>query len=221
MSNEREVSGERNVNGQKEVSDERKVNGQKEVSGKRRENLKKNIVKLFKVLWKIIENLAIIAITIISLIILTQKISDNEKSFFGYKLFRVQTGSMAPAYNVGDVILVKEKNPDDISIGEDITYWGTAGTMKGKLVTHRVIDIVVEDGKKVFRTKGIANTSDDPKVYAEQINGVVQGKLYITTIICTFLNNKYIFYFCVVMPITIMIFFSFLKGNFRKMNGYR
>lgn len=210
------MNDKRKKDGETISDSENKANG---VAGSR-SNGSRKAKKAIAVIWKIIENLAMIAIIIISLIILTQKISDNEKSFFGYKLFRVQTGSMAPAYNVGDVILVKEKNPDDITIGEDVTYWGTAGTMKGKLVTHRVIDIVVEDGKKVFRTKGIANTSDDPKVYAEQINGVVQGKLYITTIICTLLNNKYIFYFCVVMPITIIIFFSFLKGNLKKMNRY-
>ena len=184
-------------------------------------NDKRKMVKMMVAIWKFFEKIAMIAITIISLIIITQRITDNEKSFFGYKIFRVQTGSMAPKYKVGDVILVKGKNPDNITVGEDVTYWGTKGVMKGKLVTHRVIDIEIDNGKKVFHTQGIANTSEDPVVYAEQINGVVQGKLYITTVICTLLNNKYIFYFGVVIPITISIFFSFLKGNFKKIDKYK
>lgn len=177
--------------------------------------------KVLSMLWKFFEKLVMIAIIIISLIIVTQRMTDNEKAFFGYRIFRVQTGSMAPKYKVGDVILVKEKNIEDIAIGEDVTYWGTKGVMKGKLVTHRVIDIEIDDGKKVFHTQGIANTSEDPIVYAEQINGVVQGKLYIITAICSLLSNKYIFYFGVVIPLTIMIFFSFLKGNFKKLDKYK
>jgi len=178
-------------------------------------------IKAMASIWKILEKLIMVAIIIISIIIVIQRVSDNEKSFFGYRIFRVQTGSMAPKYNVGDVILVKEKNPEDIAVGEDVTYWGTKGVMKGKLVTHRVIDIEIDDGKKVFHTQGIANTSEDPVVYAEQINGVVQSKLYITTVICSLLSNKYIFYFGVVIPLTIMIFFSFLKGNFKKLDKYK
>ena len=123
---------------------------------------------------------------------------------------------MIPKYQIGDVILVKEKDVDKIAKGDDVTYTGTSGTMSGKLVTHQVIDIEVIDGKKVFHTKGIANNIEDPVIYGDQISGVVQGKLYILTALCSLLTNKYIFYFGGILPLTIIIFFSFVKANLKR-----
>lgn len=172
-------------------------------------------LKVIKTAWSVAEKIIMVILIIISLIIATQKLSDNEKTFFGYRIFRVQTGSMIPVYEIGDVILVKDVDINKIKIGDDITYWGTTGQMKGKLVTHRVIDIEEQEGQKVFHAKGVANTSEDPLISAEQINGIVQGKLYVTTLMCRLLNNKYIFYFFCIMPLTICIFFAFVKNNKR------
>lgn len=171
-----------------------------------------------KTVYKIVEKVVIIAIILISAIILTQRFTDNEKSFFGFRIFRVQTGSMEPKYHVGDVIIVKEKDTNKIEIGEDVTYWGTSGVMKGRLVTHQVIDIEEIDGQRVFHTQGIANTSKDPLVYADQINGIVLGKLYLVTKICTLLNNTYVFYFLGILPLTLFVFFSFVRRNSRYEN---
>jgi len=180
----------------------------------------KSKFKVIKILWSIIEKILMILLLIVSLIIITQRLSNNEKSFLGLRLYRVQTGSMIPKYQIGDVILVKEKDIEKIAIGDDVTYWGTSGSMKGKLVTHQVIDIEMQEGKKVFHTKGIANNLEDPVIYGEQINGVVQSKLYIMTAICSLLSNGYIFYFCGILPLTIFIFFSFVKGKLKKYEQY-
>lgn len=170
-----------------------------------------------KIIWKILGKILLIIILFTTAIILTQNLTKNEKSFLGYRLFRVQTGSMEPKYKVGDVILVKEKDIDKIVVGDDITYWGTTGVMKGKLVTHQVVEIETQEEQKVFHTKGIANNTEDPLVYSEQINGVVIGKLYILTIICTLLNNNYIFYFCGILPLTIYIFLCITRKKLRKL----
>lgn len=157
-----------------------------------------------------------VAIILISIIIVTQKVSNNENAFLGFRIFRVQTGSMIPKYKIGDVILVKETDINKIQVGDDVTYNGTAGTMKGKIVTHQVVEITEKEGKKIFKTKGIANNSADPLIDGSQIDGVVQAKLHIITIICTLLSNRYIFYFCGVLPITVWIFFAVIKGNIKK-----
>jgi signal peptidase len=174
--------------------------------------------KAIKTIYGIVEKIVIIAIVLISAIILTQRFTNNEKAFLGFRIFRVQTGSMEPKYHVGDVIIVKEKDTDKIKIGEDVTYWGTSGVMKGKLVTHQVINIEEIDGQRVFHTQGIANTSKDPLVYADQINGIVLGKLHLVTKICTLLSNQYVFYFLGILPLTLFVFFSFVKRNSRYEN---
>lgn len=166
---------------------------------------------------KIIEKLFVAVLIFISLIIVTQRLSNNEKAFLGFRIFKVETGSMIPVYNIGDVILIKEKQIDKIEVGDDVTYIGTAGTMKGKLVTHRVIEIEEKEGQKAFHTQGVANkTEDQLVVYGDQINGVVLSKLYILSLITKGLTNQYVLYFCGIIPLTIFIFFTFIKGTNRK-----
>lgn len=191
-------------NKREETNEESKANVEKK---------KLDISKIFKVLWNIFSKIITILILFVSIIIVVQKVTNNKESFFGYRIFRVQTGSMIPKYNIGDVILVKEKDIDKIKVGDDVTYKGESGSVKGLLVTHRVIDIEEVEGKKAFHTKGIANNLEDPIVYGNQINGVVQTKLYILSLICLLLNNKYVFYFCGVLPLTIYVGFRIFKGR--------
>ena len=191
-------------NKREETNEESKTNVEKK---------KLNISKIFKVIWNILSKIITILILFVSIIIVVQKVTNNKESFLGYRIFRVQTGSMIPKYNIGDVILVKEKDIDKIKVGDDVTYKGESGSVKGLLVTHRVIDIEEVEGKKAFHTKGIANNLEDPIVYENQINGVVQTKLYILSLICLLLNNKYVFYFCGVLPLTIYVGFRIFKGR--------
>ena len=164
-------------------------------------------------IWNIFVKILTLVIIFISIIIVVQKVTNNEESFLGFRIFRVQTGSMIPKYQIGDVILVKETEPDKIKIGDDVTYEGETGSMKGMLVTHRVIDIEEVDGKRVFHTQGIANNLEDPVVNEDQVNGVVQTKMYILSLICMLLNNKYVFYFCGILPLTIYVAFRIFKGK--------
>lgn len=182
---------------------------------------KTNILPTIKVVWKVIEKILMVAIVFICAVIITQYISKNDKSFLGFRIFRVQTGSMIPKYQVGDVIIIKEKNIDKIKVGDDVTYWGTEGTMKDKLVTHQVIQIEEVDGEKVFHTKGIANNLEDPVISGDQINGVVLGKMLSLTAITLALSNKYIFYFCGIIPLTIFVFLAFVKSNVKKFEEYK
>lgn len=176
----------------------------------------KTVRKTFKILWDIIVKLVTLLIVLISLIIIVQKVTNNKESFLGYRIFRLQTGSMIPKYQIGDVILVKKQDVDKIKVGDDVTYLGESSSVKGILITHRVIDIQEVDGKKEFHTQGIANNLEDPVVYGNQINGVVQFKMPILTLLCKLLNNKYIFYFGAVLPLTLYIFFRVLKANYDK-----
>ncbi len=189
------------------MENKREENEQKESKSTLKKNRSLHIIK------SIISRIITIIIILICIIIVVQKVTNNKESFFGYRIFRVQTGSMIPKYNVGDVILVKEKDINQIKVGDDVTYHGEASSVKGLLITHRVIDIEEIDGQKAFHTKGIANNLEDPVVYGNQINGVVQTKLYILSLICMLLNNKYVFYFCGILPLTIYLGFRIFKGR--------
>lgn len=175
----------------------------------------KECIKILKKMAKIIEVILITIIIFISLIIIIQRFSNNEKSFLGYRIFRVETGSMVPKYLVGDVILVKDQKFEQLKIGDDLTYNGLSGNVAGKIITHQIIDIEIVNGKKIIHTKGIANSQEDPEIFEEQIIGKVITKMNILTAITKCLNNKYIFYFLGIVPLTIYIFFSVIRYNNR------
>ena len=179
-----------------------------------------DVLKILKNVWSVLEKIIFVALAFVSIVIVTQRVSNNEKTFLGFRIFRVETGSMAPKYNVGDVILVKTKAIEKIKVGDDVTYNGTSGVMKGKLVTHQVIGIEQEGEEINFHTKGIANFSEDPIVSGSQINGVVLFEIHILSWICSLLNNPYMFYFIGIIPLTILIFFTVIKGNIKKYEKY-
>lgn len=154
-----------------------------------------------------LEVIITIVIVVVCLIIITQRLSGNEKSFFGYRLFKVETGSMIPKYNINDVILVAETDPNEIKEGDDLVYMGQTGEYAGMIITHQLVRIEKDGEKLDFYTKGLANNKEDPVVHKEQIIGIVKAKSQILTLITNMLLNPYTLYFLVILPATITIFF--------------
>ena len=82
---------------------------------------------------------------------------------------------MEPNYNVGDIIVIKEKPENQIAVGDVVNYTTSSN---GKTVTHRVIEIVNENGKTLFKTKGDNNNSADPELVSyNQIKGTIIFKI--------------------------------------------
>lgn len=93
---------------------------------------------------------------------------------FGRHLFSIQTGSMEPEIAVGSAALVQAREPVELAVGEVITY----RLPNGVAVTHRIIDVVDQDGEMAFRTKGDANRHPDAwLVPASAVIGSVDGSL--------------------------------------------
>lgn len=86
----------------------------------------------------------------------------NYINYFGYTIFEVASGSMAPSINVGDIVVVKLTK--DINNNDIITY-----KENDYFITHRVIKI--EDGKIV--AKGDYNDSIDKDVNLNDVLGKV------------------------------------------------
>lgn len=135
-----------------------------------------------------------------------QRFSNNEISFFKYRMFTVVTGSMEPEYKVGEVLISKEVDVKDIEVGDDVSYLGKSGSFKGKVVTHRVEKIDKDvDGKLVFHTKGIANLAFDPIVYEEQIYGVIVHEAKILSFVYKYVGTPNGMFIFVVIPILYVI----------------
>lgn len=118
---------------------------------------------------------------------------------------------MVPKYNIGDVLVVKSIEPQNIKVGDDIAYIGQESTFNQKIVTHQVIKIDYENGEYIFHTKGIANILEDPLVHQNQVFGKVVYKIWILSLISKILSNVYVVFFGIFVPIVILIFWTILK----------
>lgn len=161
--------------------------------------------KYFQIPYRIIKAIIIIVMVTYVTFVVVQRVSGN-KSIFGYRIFTVATGSMIPDYEINDVLAIKEVNSDELEVGDDITYLGKKLDVNGKIVTHRIIDIKIEDGKKEFITKGVNSSAEDPAITDDQIYGKVIGKIPVITTINHIIKNQYGFFFLIFLPLVTVIF---------------
>ena len=100
---------------------------------------------------------------------------ENNISILGFRQYVVATGSMEPEYNIGDLIVIRETTKEEIKIGDVINYISETGI---DTITHRVVDIIQEDGQTYYKTKGDNNNSVDPElVNYSQVKGILVFKI--------------------------------------------
>lgn len=85
------------------------------------------------------------------------------------------------------------------------------------MVTHRVIAVNKKDDGYYYITKGIANDVEDPEIYQTQIYGKIIYKTKIFSIIARLMNNMYVFFFVVFIPLTILIAVKIIQIKHEKM----
>ena len=93
-------------------------------------------------------------------------------SFFGYSLYTVQSGSMAPNIPEGSTVFDTVKGAAEIQERDVITYRDSTG----KHITHRVIKVVYSEeiDTYLYITRGDVNPQDDPEMVPyESVAGVV------------------------------------------------
>lgn len=78
----------------------------------------------------------------------------------GFKPVAVYSGSMRPTLGVGSLAVDRVVPASSVRVGDVITF--NDPYTKGRLVTHRVAQIVPTKRGLAYRTKGDANPSRDP-----------------------------------------------------------
>jgi len=92
---------------------------------------------------------------------------------FSFKPVVIYSGSMNPAIDVGDVVMVVNTSPEKILTGDIIEYRTEAGN-----IVHRVVEIMDSESGRLFVTKGDANAyPDSDPVLGANIAGKVVFKI--------------------------------------------
>ena len=132
--------------------------------------------------------LIIIPIIAINLIMLIKSyiLPDAIPSLFGIKTFVIVSKSMEPTIMIGDAIITKEPKKENIKINDVISFHD-----KQDINTHRIINILTENGVTKYITKGDNNKNPDKdKVTFDKIEGVYQFKLVGFGKIANIIKNK-------------------------------
>ena len=178
---------------------------------KKIKNIKEKIES--NVVFKILKWIINIIVILLLLIIIVQKVTKNNFAVGGIRIFMVVSGSMVDEYNIGDILISKATDEEDINVGDNVTYLGKTGGVKGLIVTHKVINKEKRDGNTYFVTKGIANKISDPEITYDQI----YGKVIYKTIVLSFLGklmNRTISYYILFMIVGVIISFEIVSSMF-------
>ncbi len=179
--------------------------------------------KVFKIVSKIVNTVIIIFLLLFAMAVYLQRFSNNKASFFNYRMFTVITGSMEPKYHVGDVLIAKHVDPSVIKEGDAISYEGKHGDFKDKIITHEVVKVEKdENGKYLFRAKGLSNLIEDPIVSEEQLYGKIVYKSIGLSFVYNIISSNIGFYLCIIVPLVFIIgyeaFTILLEREERKRN---
>jgi len=137
---------------------------------------------------------------------------DEVPSLGGNMPLIVLTDSMYPEIKSGDIIICKEIDAKDIEVGDVISFYDPAGNGTA-VVTHKVVEIIENDGKLSFRTRGINNNTDDRlPVRAEKVIAEYTGiRIPAAGNVAIFMQSTAGLIICVVVPIILFVGYDFIR----------
>lgn len=116
---------------------------------------------LVKRIFAAVYNLILIILLIVALIFVLDRINNRVTFIFDNAVVIIATGSMEPEIPARSCILIEKTNPEDVRIGDVITFYSDDPAIKNSLNTHRVEGIIEHANGFEFRTKGDNNTLVD------------------------------------------------------------
>ena len=169
-----------------------------------------------------IVNTLLVVVVLFSIIVsfsaYVSKVGNGVPSFLGFRPFSIQSDSMSPFFNKGDLIIDRKvDDPADLKIGDVITFW-TIIEGKQVLNSHRIFDISDYGNYIYFETKGDANSIiDTTGVHQNDIVGKYLFHIPALGTVLDFLQTGTGFFIVIVIPV--FIFFvtqvvSFFKALF-------
>lgn len=144
---------------------------------------------------------------------------DEVPSIGGTLPLIVLTDSMYPEIESGDLIICHTAEAKDIKVNDIISFFDPAGNGTS-IVTHRVIEIVEENGEIFFRTRGDYNNTEDKElVPAENLVGVYKTRIAGAGHIAMFMQSTAGLIICVVLPIILLVGYDIIRRRIYEKNN--
>lgn len=173
-------------------------------------------MNLFKKIINAVINTLIILILIISFLMVGLALSSGGSGIshiLGYAPISVQSNSMVPTFEKGDLIISKMIDENTQLNVDDVITFATVIEGVDANNTHRIIKIEEEQGVTLYRTKGDNNPDpDEDPVLRESIYAVYTGNcLKGWGNVLDFLKSQNGFFFAVLLPMIIFFLYEAVR----------
>lgn len=160
------------------------------------------------ILCIILTPILIINLTLIAKSYINQ---DEVPSVGGWLPLIVLTDSMQPEIDGGDLIICHTIEAEEIKTGDVIAFFDPAGNGTS-IVTHRVIEIVEENGELSFRTKGDNNNAEDKLLVSENdLVAIYKTRIAGAGNVAMFMQSPTGLIVCVVLPIVMLVGYDLIR----------
>ena len=149
--------------------------------------------KKVKKIWDTVTTTLVILVVIFAIFLMGSRL-------VGLQVFNVISGSMEPTYSVGDLLYVKEVDPDSVKVGDPITF-----VLNEDLVvaTHRVV--AVDRENRQFVTKGDANETEDANpVHFNNLVGVPVFAIPLLGYVSAYIQNPPGMYVAIALGVALL-----------------
>lgn len=157
--------------------------------------------------------LIVIFALLVTILVFSSTNNNGVPQLFGYIPLTVESQSMSPTFNQGDLIISKQiDDASALQVGDVISYWTIIDGQKVKN-THRIVRIETENGVTSFITRGDNNPIDDevPTYPADLIGKWTGARLGGAGNIMAFLRTRLGFFVCILLPMALFFLFELYK----------
>lgn len=171
----------------------------------------KKASKTANIIFNIVLWIIVIIAAFFSIITLASKSEAGVASVVGYTPMSVLTDSMKGEFSKGDLIVVHQTDPTELKEGDIISFW-TVIENKKAINTHRIVQVLENNGMVQFITKGDVNpTEDDLIVSSGDIVGKYAFKIPVIGSILQVLSSSIGFLLIIVLPLLIFFVWQLYK----------
>ena len=176
---------------------------------KEKSNVKDKLLTAIGTIMCII--LAPVLVINLTLIVKSYTNSDEVPSVAGYLPLIVLTDSMVPEIYSGDLIICHTIDAEDVKTGDVIAFFDPAGNGTS-IVTHRVIEVINENGEIEFKTQGDNNNTEDRlPVPSDSLVGIYKTRIAGLGNVAMFMQSSTGLIVCVVLPIVLLVAYDMIR----------
>lgn len=164
---------------------------------------------------KFVLNIIIWIFIVIAVAITVLSLNTKEKgvsNLLGYIPLSIQSASMEPTINTGDLIISKKVDHSELEKGDIISFFSIEQD-KVVVITHRIVEVKTSANMTSFVTKGDNNPLNDknevvPGDVISKYNGV---KISNGGYILDFFKSKIGFFVCIILPLFIIFIYQLIS----------